>query len=129
MYTCTFQLSFNNCINFVNSIAPAGPPLSLSAIALGPTSIQISWQQPLPNLLNGILRDYSIEIVSNRTGEVFSHFTSTQSIVVSSLRPYTVYLYRVAAVTVETGPYSQTLAVPTDIAGKYMTFTQCRIYL
>ena len=125
MYTCTFQLSFNNCINFVNSIAPAGPPLSLSAIVLGPTSIQISWQHPLPNLLNGILRDYSIEIISNRTGEVFSHFTSAQSIVVSSLRPHTVYLYRVAAVTVETGLYSQTFAVLTDIAGKHMTFTQC----
>ena len=103
--------------NFVY-IAPAGSPLSLSAIALGATSIQISWQPPLPYLLNGMLRDYSIEVVSNRTGEVFSYFTPTQSIVVSSLRPYTVYLCRVAAVTVGTGPFSQLFTVLTAAAGK-----------
>ena len=65
-----------------------------------------------------MLRAYSIEVVSNRTGEVFSYFMPTQSIMVSSLRPNTVYLCQVAAVTVGTGPYSQPFAVLTATAGK-----------
>lgn len=97
--------------------APTGPPLNLSATALGATSILISWQQPLPDLLNGILREYSVEVVSNRTEETLSYLTSAHSILVPSLRPHTVYLCRVAAVTIGRGPYTNSFAVLTDTAG------------
>ena len=105
-------------MKFVNRIAPTGPPINLSATVLGATSIQISWQQPLPNLLNGMLREYSIEVVSNRTdGETLSYITSDHGIQVSSLRPYTVYSIRVAAKTIEAGPYTHPFILLTDIAG------------
>ena len=103
--------------HFTTTPAPTGPLLNLTATVLGVTSILISWQLPQPHLLNGILREYLVEVASSRTEETSSFLTSAHSILVPSLRPYTVYLCRVAAVTIDSGPYTPSFAVLTDIAG------------
>ena len=62
---------------------------------------------------NGIVRHYEIEIENGTTGEVHVMETIATSITIYSLKPFSVYLCRVAAVTVATGPFSIDLNITT----------------
>jgi len=85
------------------------------------TSIFLSWEPPPPQDQNGIIRQYEVILVAIQTGETHIHTSTTTSISVTLLRPYTTYNCTVAAETVATGPSTTAITVQTPQAGKFVT--------
>ena len=98
--------------------APSSSPEKVTSGTVTSTSIILSWQPPPLESQNGIIRSYEIILVELETGTTFLYNTTETTITISSLHPYYVYEYRVAAVTVATGPFSDPLSVQTLPAGK-----------
>ena len=100
-------------------LAPSGPPLSFSVVAISSVSIRLSWASPLPEELNGVLVSYRVIVTEYATGAVFQQTTAfdTNSLVVSSLHPYYNYQCSVAAFTIAFGPkaYAQVRTLPEGI--------------
>lgn len=67
---------------------------------------------------NGIIRHYEVTLIALETGEIHIRTSTTLSITVASLRPYTTYNCTVAAETVATGPTTIGMLVQTLQAGK-----------
>ena len=100
--------------------APSGPPQRISAVALDPREIQISWSQPLPEELNGIIQNYIVNIAVAETEQHFQLTTNDTTITAGNLHPYYNYHISVAAVTVAIGPYTEAHALQTPQDGKQM---------
>ena len=95
---------------FFSYVAPDGTPLSFEATAITSSEFTLSWAAPLPAKTNGVLREYSLSIVEQKSGfyvledveiEVGSNVTE---FAVDYLLPYTVYNCSVSAITVAKGP-------------------------
>lgn len=56
--------------------------------------------------------------VERLAGETFSVTTSSSSFVVSALRPFTSYLFSVAAITIGPGPETQRIQIQTFTDGE-----------
>ena len=86
---------------------PSGFPENVTANAVNATAFFVYWLPPHLHNQNGIIREYKIEVVDSKSGNV-SYFTvqNMLQITVNSLHPYYNYHIRVAAVTVGIGPYS-----------------------
>ena len=79
----------------------------------------LTWRAPTPEDRNGIIIGYKINVTVVASGTTFELTSTIESISVTSLRPYTSYVFRIAAVTVVgTGPFSTALSVTTRQAGK-----------
>ena len=100
--------------------APSGPPQRISAVALDPRRIQISWSQPLPEEQNGIIQNYIVNIAVEETGHHFQLTTNDTTITAESLHPYYNYHISVAAVTIAIGPYTEVHVLQTPQDGKKM---------
>ena len=97
---------------------PSGPPTNFSVTTLSSTSVQLTWQPPRAEERNGIIRQYTIRVEPS-TGEAYSITTADEgSFVVSTLRPYTLYMFSVAAITIGEGPYTHPIQVQTNTDGK-----------
>ena len=93
--------------------APSMPPQSLSVIITTSKSLEISWEPPPSESNNGIIREYAVVIYSFHTG-IEQYFTTVnKNYSLSDLHPYTIYSIKVAAVTVETGPFTYPYNVTT----------------
>ena len=108
-------------------LAPSGPPLGISAIALGPRVIQINWNQPLPMEQNGFIRSYKLNITEAETGQHIQLTTNNTTITAGGLHPYFNYHISVAAVTVAVGPYTEIYSLQTPQDGKQIFL--CHPYL
>lgn len=72
------------------------------------TSCLLSWELPRAEDQNGIIRRYVIVLIEvNSTGTEFEIEAETTSKLLDFLRPFTEYRYRVAAVTVRIGNYTE----------------------
>lgn len=93
---------------------PTASPLMPGATASSSEDIQISWQPPpLPDQ-NGVITGYVINITSLDTGVVRQHTSTTTSLRVSGLAPFTVYSCIIAARTaVGVGPFTTVVTVRT----------------
>ena len=67
-------------------------------------SIFLSWDPPLANQSNGILRYYFISLVSDAGMETRNISSSLRAVTVTGLRPFTQYSCTVQAGTVGVGP-------------------------
>lgn len=98
--------------------APSGPPRDLNLTANDSRSLVLTWEVPLPQDVNGIVVDYTINISStagNRSVIVGSNITS---FTLTSLSPYVAYTCIIAAHTsAGRGPFSGgvTLTTPEDV--------------
>lgn len=82
------------------------PPQFLSVIITTSKSLEMSWEAPPSESNNGIIREYALVIYSFSTG-IEQYFTTVnKNFSLSDLHPYTKYSIKVAAVTVETGPFT-----------------------
>lgn len=97
--------------------APSSPPSSFEAMVLSATSIFFTWEPPLPEYHNGIIRRYIVVLDSQDLSIKIRSYTSETSVTVSNLHPYTVYLCTVAAETVLTGVESDVYVTQTHEAG------------
>ena len=82
------------------------------------SSIVLEWDPPPTLLTNGIITAYIIKVIERETGLRFEHNTTATSITLDSLHPHYIYECRIAAKTVETGPFSTVFAVQVLMAGK-----------
>ena len=97
---------------------PTGAPLSVEAVAVSSSSIRITWNPPLPEQQNGVIRSYYINVTELPTGivrEIVAHGDESIEIV-NLLHPYYVYECTIAAFTVGLGPTAFAQAL-TDTAG------------
>ena len=102
------------------SSAPSGPPQNISAVALDPRMIQISWSLPLPEEQNGITRNYTVNITVAERDRHILLTTNNTTITADGLHPYYTYHISVAAVTIAVGPYTVNQVVQTPQDGKEM---------
>ena len=91
---------------------------SISAVALDPRMIQISWSQPLPEEQNGITRNYTVNITVAETDRHIQLTTNNTTITAEGLHPYYNYHISVAAFTIAIGPYTVVQVVQTPQDGK-----------
>ena len=97
--------------------APSSPPLAISIVILSTRSVNISWMPPPPTEHNGIIQYYLLKQLNVNSGEIQIHsIHNTLAITVNDLHPHYSYGFSLAAVTVETGPYSMetTITMPQD---------------
>ncbi len=82
-------------------------------------SISLSWAPPQKDLQNGILRHYVISIKSASGSEMRTISAPANSSVLTGLQPHTAYELSLAAITISSGPSTQTITVLTSEDGKY----------
>ena len=85
---------------------PTGPATSLQGIAVNSTALQLSWQPPSFDQLNGILRLYTVSLHESLTGQTMIYNTSASLFTVGSLIPCTMYSWNVMPYTIGYGPVS-----------------------
>ena len=102
-----------NYLSFNIILVPSSPPQSVLVSVTSSTAIIITWSPPPFADQNGIIREYSVLVFNANNDQSFLYQTQQNSLNVSLLSPYTLYYVTVAAVTVETGPYSQTYNITT----------------
>ena len=96
---------------------PSTPPQSFNASPSSPTSAIITWLPPPGDDQNGVIISYVINVTVVGTGATFQLTSTTTTLSVSNLDPYTTFICIIAAVTtVGTGPFSSqfTLSTPED---------------
>ena len=101
------------------SLAPDSSPQHPSAIALSPTSINITWGPPILQDHNGVIREYRINVTEALTGLQIQEITNQTQIIIDGLKPYHIYHCYIVAVTVDEGPYTVAVSVLTEEAGMY----------
>lgn len=98
--------------------APSVAPTNVRGFAPDHSTISLEWDAPPILLLNGILTAYIVNVTERETGFTFERNTTATSIILDSLHPHYVYECRVAAYTVDQGPFSTVFAVQVLMAGK-----------
>lgn len=96
--------------------APTGPPRNIE-VETTPTSLSLSWNSPIPNLQNGIIRHYLIRVIEHETSVTSQLQSSGMDIMISTLHPFYTYKYSISAVTIDAGPYSEPTSVKLPQAG------------
>ena len=105
---------------FCTFTAPSGEPLNFEGRSDTPRSISLSWDPPLQQEQNGIIRKYVITLmtVDNSEVTIVSSISSSQTI--HGLRAYTTYLCTVAAYTISVGPATEQLQIQTAEDGRLL---------
>ena len=134
--------------SLIPSAVPSGPPTNFQVRADTSRSLVLSWNPPLPQYQNGIVRKYIVTVALNSThiylrwdhppeefhygvirwyqiniteqytGRVFQEASEETEITIGPLHPHYIYHCAIAAVTVDVGPFS-TITVRTEEGGMY----------
>ena len=99
------------------STVPSSYPQNFLVAASSSRSATITWEPPQLTEQNGIIILYTINVTIAGSGEMFQLTSTTTSLTVSTLRPFTTYFCIIAASTsVGIGPFSMvvTLQTPED---------------
>ena len=92
--------------------APSAPAIT-SAMSPSPSTILLMWT--VPEMPNGLIRNYNITVNSSANFVVNS---SVFEFTVTGLNPFTTYLVTLSAITIEEGSRSSR-EVTTDESSKY----------
>ena len=106
---------------------PVSAPENLTGVALDSHSIFLSWNPPPDEFLNGILRQYQIDVIEEDTLEEFSVNSSSSQYLLSSLHPFYNYDISVAATTVGNGPFSDSIDIATHQDGEFSVMWCCGV--
>ncbi len=95
--------------------APGSHPLNSTGYTLNSTHIFLDWSSPALEDVNGIIREYRINVTEVETGVLTQHTTdpSMTEIVVGPLHPFYVYHCTILAYTVEGGPSTTVISLRT----------------
>ena len=113
-------------IYFIMPTVPSGPPQNVTAIATSTTSISVSWEAPLLNETNGIIRAYRIRYFIQRDRSIMDRFMENETNFLPNatfvmefydLEEGIEYGFELLAVTIGDGPYSHTVFATTETAG------------
>ena len=87
---------------------PTLAPLSPFSVARNSRTLNFTWSPPPEEHQNGIIIEYKVQVTEVLTGEMVVKTSNSTTIEVSGLHPDYAYEWRVAAVTVGVGPYTNT---------------------
>lgn len=92
----------------------------MTAYPISSVDLSVTWRAPLQEQRNGKIRYYSVSVyeVSTEETTVYRTTDNTAHWSVAFLLPYSVYLVRVAAVTIGIGPFSEAVEVRMFEDGK-----------
>ena len=98
---------------------PSTPPTAIKLTSLSAVEIEMTWNSPSNESLNGILQNYLIEWrISEGNVSNITLGSSANSHQFRNLKPFTEYDVRIAAITVARGPFSDWYTNRTKEAGK-----------
>ena len=102
--------------------APGAHPSNFTGSALNSTHIYLTWDPPPPLLVNGVIREYRVNVTENATGQVFVFNTSASEseLTVGSLHPHYTYHCTITGITVQQGPYTALYDIQTEEDGTYV---------
>ena len=87
-------------------------------IAVDSFTLNITWEQPSIDQINGIIQSYTISVSVMETLDHYLYISYNTSLLLTELHPYYTYTVLVAAITVGTGPYSIGYTIKTPPSGK-----------
>lgn len=102
---------------------PSAPPRNLVITSLDKNSLQVSWERPEPNDINGLLRLYKVEFctpirgIGNTVMNNCSQYDisgTENGVLLTSLKEGTTYTVSVAAYTVGPGPAAMGSATTSE---------------
>ena len=94
-------------------IVPTAPPSLTAYYVVDSTSLFFSWNAPPVDQQNGIIRYYIVALTELNTGFMLNHSTAGSNFTFKSLHPSYTYHVEVAAVTIDSGPFSASIALQT----------------
>ena len=102
----------------ISSTAPSGHPYNIEETQITHSSLTISWIQPHPSQWNGIIQYYVVYISKVESPTKPSVYTtSSTTLTITGLSPYTFHEVKVAAVTIAQGPNSTVRVFRTEEHG------------
>ena len=84
------------------------------------TTVSLSWDPPLPENQNGVIRKYIIAATEADTGNEYTWESISTNIDIYTLHPFYTYQFTVAAYTIQRGPFSYIITLQTPEDGKIM---------
>ena len=99
------------------SLFRTAPSVPLNLMVTGTTASTVSLQWSEPELANGIITNYTVQFYQPSDPSavtVFSDSSVATSITVVGLDAFTQYTFRVAAMTVERGPFAEINATTAE---------------
>lgn len=85
---------------------PTAPPANLTVTAVTSRTASLSWDPPPYAGQNGIIRQYVLTVNRSDTNFFTELTTASTQLTVEGIFPFRVYLFAVAAKTIQLGPFS-----------------------
>ena len=98
--------------------APSSPPMAVLPQMVTATSLTLTWQPPSFESRNGVIQQYIIQIEEVDSGRMLTATSNTTEVSVDNLHPFYSYSCRIAAETVQVGPYTTPITIQLDEDGK-----------
>lgn len=98
-------------------LVPSAPPRAISVVAPDSSSLSISWSPPGILDINGVIRQYIVNVSVMDTLEHYQYTADNTSLIITELHPYYTYTVYVAAVTISIGPFSSGNTIRTPPNG------------
>lgn len=114
------NITYHNSLIFIS--APSSHPSNSTGYALNSTHIYLSWDPPPLDEINGLIREYRINVTEAETGTLvqYSVQPGEREFIVGSLQPFHTYHCIIVAYTVDVSPTTATITVRTDEDGKQL---------
>ena len=97
--------------------APSAPPSAVVVEASDSRSINVTWDPPPADAINGIISYYVVNVTVQNTKERFHYTVTDTELKLGNLHPYYTYTVVVAAFTVAKGPFSAEFSIITPQDG------------
>ena len=95
--------------------APSAAPFNISVSELSPSLVELTWAPPPPEERNGVINHYQIQVYEAESNDSLFFLwkdilEESSPTVLQDLHPNYHYQINISAVTVEPGPFSDTLS-------------------
>lgn len=101
-----------------SSTVPSGTPVNVRVAAVTSRAIRVAWEPPPTDQQNGLILHYVVVVMVAQTRSTFTLNITSNSTSISDLHPSYSYSVEVAAVTVNVGPFSQSVSITTPDDGE-----------
>lgn len=112
------------CAHVQACVVPGAPPMNVTATAISPTAIRVSWQPPPAERANGRIAYYKLLCVESGRGDSEANVVklNATSFVLDELRRWTEYrIWVLAGTSVGDGPASYPVTIRTHEDGTCQT--------
>ena len=111
MTLVTSYTIFLRPVLFLPNAAPSAPPQQVHVEVINSRTVYLTWEPPAAENQNGIIREYLIKVTTSDGTNQQQYMSSSSSLSVADLHPHYTYIVTVAAVTVNTGPFTDEYSV------------------